>query len=310
MHSVSLYHMRAFNKHKKYDDGSNYAPLDDVNGKDIVDIFKAFADELTKDDFEVSEEDKTVISFQQPNVSAGGRCIWGVINTGEFGNKGNIQDYRTGKLSYAKKPNDADVKEIFYLLFSPEKKNEAIFVLHNISGNGIKTILDKKFGNRFKAQTKLNLQFNPVAYEKAVEQWLQGQVKEIRAINFTPFSDKTDALPGMGHKQAILVLKPERNRSFGKFLNFRKGERSEAIEFLETNCKDLKAVVAIDGKERVFRIGGNRQNPVFRLDLGEEVTVEHGVPDFNEMYEWAVGVVNDICAKVYPGMGVKLCLEK
>lgn len=310
MHSVSLYHMRAFNKHKKYDDGSHYAPLDNVNGKDIVNIFKSFADDLTKESFDVSEEDKTVISFQKPNVIAGGRCIWGIINTGEFGSKSNIQNYRTGKLSYSKKPNDADVKEIFYLFFSPENKNEAIFVLHNVSGNGIKTILDKKFGKKFKEETKLNLQFNPVAYEKAVQHWLQGQVKEIRAINFTPFSDKTNSLPGMGHKQAILILKPERNKSFGRFFNFRKGEKSEAIEFLESNCKDLKAVVAIDGKERVFRIGGNRQNPVFRLDLGEEVSVEHGVPDFDEMFEWAVEIVNELCTKVYPGMGVKLCLEK
>ncbi|PTB03652.1 hypothetical protein C6V82_03975 [Halomonas urumqiensis] len=210
-------------------------------------------------------------------------------------------------MKYSKSPNDADIKERFFLLFSPSGKNEAIVVLHGINGDGIKTLLHKALGEFFKKETSLTLQFNPVTYEKAVQQWMQAEVKEVRAVGFSPFSDRADELKGMGHKQAVLVLKPKRKESFGLLERFKKGSRTDAVEFLESHCQDLKAVVELEGKKRVFRIGGTRENPVFKLDLDDCVTVSDGVPDFEEMYDWVVEVVNELCQKVYPGQKVELC---
>lgn len=307
MHSISLYHLRAFNPDKVYSDGSRYAPLDDVNGKDLISIFKKYVESLNRKDFELFESEKSVMSFEKCNISSNGRCIWGIVNTGSYGIKGAIRDARTGEHRYDKSSGDADIKQRFYLLFSPSDKNEAVAVLHGINGDGIKTILSNSFGKLFKGETKLTLQFNPVTYEKAVRQWQKAQVKEIRAIGFKPYSDKTDFLKGLGHKQSELIIKPERNRAFGILENFRKGSRSEAIEFLENNCKDLKALVELDGKKRVFRIGGTRANPVFRLDLDESVSIVDGVPDFDEMYDWVVDVVNELSQRVYQGQKVSLC---
>lgn len=307
MHSISLYHLRAYNPNRKYSDGTHYAPLDDANGKDLVTIFKDYVNSLVKKDFKRYEDEKSVLSFMPFHESALGRCVWGVVNTGNYGVKGAIRDAATGDLKYSKDPGDADIKERFYLLFSPSGKNEAIVVLHGISGDGIKSLLYKDLGQIFRKETGLTLQFNPVTYEKAVQQWMDADVKAVKAVGFLPYSDKTDVLKGMGHKHAELILKPKRKGTFGKLEKFRKGQRSDAVEFLETHCKDLKAVVEMDGKKRVFRIGGTRQNPVFKLDLDDCVTVDDGVPDFEQMYDWVVEVIDELCIHVYPGQKVKLC---
>ena len=63
MHSISLYHLRAYNSNRKYSDGTHYAPLDDANGKDLVNVFKKYVSSLVKKDFKRDESEKSVLSF-------------------------------------------------------------------------------------------------------------------------------------------------------------------------------------------------------------------------------------------------------
>ena len=149
---------------------------------------------------------------------------------------------------------------------------------------------------------------NPLSYDKAIQDWQEAQTKEIRAIRFTGFQDKADALSALGHEESDLILRPKKKTFFGKLKDFRTAstEQYKAIEQLVPLCAQVKAVVELDGRARVFRIGPASNITICQIELDEKVKLSGGMPQLDSMHDWVKELLGEFAKTVYPGKKVSL----
>ncbi len=304
-HTVSLYCVSAINYRDKRSE-NRLATLDNVNGIDIINVVEKFLKDNKKEDLVVDDREKTVFSVENYWKISAGRCIIGILNAGQYGVSGKIRDARTGDHRFTKNASDADVTERMFLFYAPHGKDEAILALHSIRNHGVKTVLSSGLRDAFKDKTGLTLRFDGLSYEKAAQKWLDAQVKEIKATGFKTPSDISDEISGLGHEHAELTLKPKRKKTFGKLRNFR-SNKPEGVCALEEYSDKVKAVVEVNGNRRTFQVSGNAGVPVVKLELEEEMVKIDGMPDFEKMQKWLVGVINEMCQSLYSSQGVYIC---
>lgn len=284
------------------------AILSDINGLDVVDAFVDYLELQVDAGFINDESDQTHMSVSFYSICSQGRCVWGVISSGQYGVKGKIKNIKTGEEKYDKEVDDADITDRLFLFFAPKEKDEAILVLHNVRGHGFKGVLSKGFREYFRAKTGLFLRFPTLSYDKAVEKWLDGNVKEVVATGFKFPTAIEDSVDGLGHEQVDVVLKPPRKRTFGSFRNFKGDSKPKAISYLEQESAVVKALVEVDGKTRTFTISGSGGVPVTRLEVEPNVFDTEGIPDFIKMRDNVVEVVNELCQSIYGKSRIRICL--
>src|SRR5690606_22671267 len=100
------------------------------------------------------------------------RIAYGWLELGSYGIRSDIIDVNTGKVDFRKAQNNAEIIRHFSYFFIPVGFNEGLALLHSFRGNGVKTVFLDQFGQYFSTKTQLNLQMNPLSYEKALEQWI------------------------------------------------------------------------------------------------------------------------------------------
>ncbi|MAP35056.1 MAG: hypothetical protein CME75_04545 [Halomonas sp.] len=308
-HTISLYSLSALNYKDRREAEGRLAKLDNVNGIDIIDVFKDFLTANKIDHLHRDEIDKSVFAVESFEVCSSGRCIYGIINAGRYGVPSKIRDSKTGSHKYSKGASDADVTDRFFIFFAPSEKDEAIIALHNVQGHGVKTVLAKGLKEAYRDRTRLNLNFNGLSYDNAAQKWLDAQVKEIVATQYKAPTDLTDELATLGHAHSDLVLKPKRKKTFGILRRF-KDEKPKAISLLEEQSDKVKAVVQVNGRRRTFQISGNAGVPVMTLELDDNLYRLDGAIDFIKMKEWSAQVINELCQSMYHDEdGQFICLK-
>lgn len=303
MHSLSPYLLRCFNLNLPGKLDERYSVLDKVGQSDAFQLLETFI-QLRSDEFVNIEDTKQVFRFSEFTFSQEKRVAYGWLESGSYGIRSDIIDVKTGKVDFKKAQNNAEIIKQFVYFFMPYGFNEAIALLHAFRSSGIKTLFFEQFSPYFNDQTKLNLQMNPLSYDKAFDQWVDGQAKEIRLVKFTGFTDLADQIKHLGHDEQELRLKPPRKGALGKLKDYfdPNSEQAKAVELLTPLCAQVKTLIELDGKKRVFQVGTSADHAVCEIEAPEELPLEGGNPTFDGMAQWCTEVAREFSSTMYPGM--------
>lgn len=280
--------------------------LDKIGQYDAFKLLETYINSKSKDFLDI-EDSKQVFRFSQFKFSAERRVAYGWLESGSYGIKSDIIDVKTGNVDFEKAQNNAEIIKHFVYFFMPLGFNEAVALLHAYRGSGVKTLFHDQFSPYFNAQTKLNLQMSPLSYDKAFDHWVDGQAKEIRLTRFKGFSDIADQIKGLGHEEQELRLKPPRKGTLGKLKDYfdPKSEQAKAVEILTPLCAQVRAVVELDGKKRVFHVGNSADHAVCDIEAPDTLPMDGGNPTFDGMVQWCTEIAKEFSEKLYPGLQVK-----
>ena len=139
------------------------------NGKDLLAQVKELLDiwkfENIKEDSPTiaKDEDEKKISRILQNADGSfelhslGRCISGIIESGEFGTEENIINSNTGELKYRKRAEDAQMIPFFFLFNIPEHSYYGYLIIERIRNVGIYSILTKAIQKHIERKIHTNL---------------------------------------------------------------------------------------------------------------------------------------------------------
>jgi hypothetical protein len=305
MHSLSPYLMRCFNSQlqgNKIED--KYAILDKVGQFDTYVLIKEYIESKSAE-FYLVEKSKQVFRFDSMEFDVENRLICGWFQVGHYGTKSDIINIGTGKIDFVKAQDNADVVKHFVYFFLPKGFNDAIVFFHSYRGNGIKTLFFELFREYFNSKTKLNLQMNPLTYDKAFTVWENANAKEIRLIRFSALNDIADQIKNLGHHEQELKIKPRRKGTFGKLKDYfnKESDQAKAIEVLSPLCSEIKTVVELNGNKRTFIVGKSASNSICEIEAPEDLELIDGNPKYDAIKKWCENVTEEFSSSMYQGLG-------
>lgn len=295
-------------KGKKVED--SYSPLGEIGQFDMYTVLKDFI--LGKGaKFYVIEDTQQIYSFHYFTFDDASREFRGVFKAGSYGSRTDIVNIDTGKIDFKRLEKNAEVLNHYVRFFIPANLNEGVALLHNQRNIGIKTLLHDLLREEFLRITGRILQMNPLAYDKAFEEWKKATTKEIKLVRFNGMGAIEDQLNKLGHDEAehTYQIKAPRRKTLGAFIDYLTPgtEQHAAVELLTPLCAQVKTVVEMGGRKRTFRLGGNPGGQICEIDVDEEkVTITAGNPDMTEFDKWCKILLNEFLTAIYPGMGIKI----
>lgn len=307
MHAVAPYLFRCFNKGLEGRIEERYSTLDNLGDKDLFFILRDFLN-ANSGAYKIVEESKQVFQFSSLQITEDSREIYGWFNVGLYGMKTDIINVATGEVDFEKATDNAEIIRHYVHYFIPRGFNEGMAFMHSYRGEGVKTLFYTLFSQFFKDLTGLVIQMNPLAYDNAVNAWLDATAKEIKLTKFLGLPDIADQIRLLGHGEQELILKPPRRGGMGTlrdYLSLNNPYRN-AVEIMGEYGAQVKTVVEIDGKRRTFNVGRNRTSALCEIEIEEEIIGDDGVPDFTRINAWVREIVAEYARTMYPGLNVRV----
>lgn len=310
MITISPYSLRSFNKEKKEKKENNgYEPMDNIKGE--FDLFN-LTEEFCKNNKAINrKDDDSKIYFELIDYVADpdNRKITFTFNVGEYGSKSNIVDVDTKAISHEKKTNEAEINEYLFVMYFPKNKDEAFLFMQCIRGHGILTKFSDLFRQFYRDKTDLVIQVNPLTYQKAMEKWLEGEVREYKFINFLPFEDKADFKKSLGHDeiQTEYTVRPKKSkkgllkRYTLKQMLEEESNVIEAMDDLITRSDKMKVVVVLNDKPKTITIGKNASEPIYQIEPDEDdLEFDDGNnPTKESLEKWIDHIYTDFTDSMY-----------
>lgn len=302
LHSLSPYLFRCYNKDLGGKREERYSTLDNIGQYDLFIMLKKFI-QINTDKYAILEDTKQVYKFSDVSVDEINREIYCWFNVGYYGMKADIINVNTGDVDFEKAQTNAEIIKHYVHIYIPKGVNEGMAFLHSYRGNGVKTLFYTLFYAIFKNATNLTLQMNPLAYDKAINAWLDAPAKEVKITRFEGVSDIADQLKKLGHHEKELVIKPPRKGFLGTLRDYRtKGnDKYQAVEVLSEHGNQVKTVIEMNGKKRTFNVGHCSSNAICEIELSDDVVFEEGVPELSSMNRWVKEIANEYAETIYPG---------
>ncbi|TMX41434.1 hypothetical protein [Vibrio sp. Hep-1b-8] len=301
-HALTPYSFRVYNKDLEGRREERYSVLNKISGKfDLLEMLETFM-KANSDKYRIFEESQQVYCFSDIKYDAAKREVWGWFNVGYYGIKTDIINIKTQEVDFEKAKDNAEIIKHYVHFRIPKKANEGMAFLHTYRGNGVKTLFFRLFSELFKAQTTLNLQMNPLAYDKAIHAWLDAPAKEVKLTKFVGVADVTDKLKKLGHHEQELVVKPPRKGTLGRLRDYlinKKSEHYQAVEVLSEFGSQVKTVVEMNGKKRTFNVGHSKSSSMCEIELDEAVVMDEGVPNFKSMNRWVREISDEYAKTMY-----------
>lgn len=310
MITISPYSLRSFNKEKKENKENNgYELMDNIKGEfDLFDLTREFC-EKNKAVNQKDDDSKIYFELIEFVVDSEERKISFTYNVGEYGSKSNIVDVDTKVVSHEKKTNEAEINEYLFTMYFPKNKDESFLFMQCIRGRGILTKFSDLFRQFYKDKTDLVIQINPLTYQKAMEKWLEGEVKEYKFINFLPFEDKADFKKSLGHDEVRTeyTVRPRKSKKgFLKRYTLKQvlEEESNIIEVMDdliARSDKMKVVVELNGKPKTITIGKNASEPVYQIepDEGDLEFDDGNNPTKESLEKWIDHIYTDFTESMY-----------
>ncbi|WP_347987273.1 hypothetical protein [Methylomonas sp. AM2-LC] len=308
MHSLLPYSIRCYNPSLTGDSDSKnkYALLDKIGQFDVYNLLKSYIDSHIN--FKIVEEHKQVFRFNSVVFNSDKRIIYGWLQVGMYGIKTDIINIDTGEVDFEKAVNNAEVINHFVYFYLPKNLNKGIALLHAHGLHGVKTLFFELFSKYFNQVTKLNLQMNPLSYEKAVNKWMDGNIVEIRLNKFDGWKDRTDALFNGGSNEHSLIIKSIKkgkiSNAIGQFkdcLN-KNSDTAKAIEVLSSHCSQVKTVVALGKQTRIFTVGNSEAHTMYSIEAPDELKLVDGNPEYTAIQEWCEEISTEFFNELFPGV--------
>lgn len=306
MHALAPYMFRCYNPDAVKE--QRYSALSNINNHDLLSILNTFIEKYNKE-FIISDETKQVFRFNEITVDNNNREIYGWFESGYYGTKTDIINIETGNVDFEKAKNNAEIIRYYVHFYIPRDVNEGMAFLHTYRGDGIKTLFMRLFGEYFREVTRLVIQMNPLAYDKAIDKWMDAVAKEIKVTKFHGITDLAEQAKKLGHNEQELTIKPPRNAGLGKLRDYftKNTEQAQLVEVLKGYGETVKTVVERDdGRKRTFHIGTSTKGAVCEIIFDEEqVTFIDGMPEINSLNEMVDSIIIEYNKLLYPGLELR-----
>ncbi|EMJ9775482.1 hypothetical protein RGO69_002283 [Morganella morganii] len=307
MHSIAPYTFRCYLGTHHKDKKQNYSDLDKIKGHhDLLNLLKKFIDDRC--DYTILEETKQVYRFTDVKFKKSRREIYGWIESGFYGEKRDIINIDTGKVDYLKTQKNAEMIKYYFHFYIPLGVNEGMAFLQTYRSDGVKTLFYNQFSKYFKTVTDLSLQMHPLAYEKALSNWLDAETKEIVVTQFNGLKDIADQINLGGHVEKSLCIKAPRNKTLGKLKSFfRKNTKNQKmVEVLSELGSSVKTVVEIEGRKKTFNVKSKSSTVISEITFDEDdVDFVDGVPQLKSIYLWMDDIIREYIKNLYRGLKVE-----
>ncbi|MEX6149617.1 hypothetical protein AB6G45_12895 [Providencia hangzhouensis] len=174
--------------------------------------------------------------------------------------------------------------------------------------DGVKTLFYNEFSAYFKVITDLTLQMSPLAYQKALSNWLDAEAKEIVVTQFNGLKDIADQINLGGHIEKELSFKPPRNKNFGKLSSFftKNSDNHKMVEVLSGFGSLVKTVVELEGRKKTFNLKSESSTVISEIMFDEtDVVFIDGIPQLSSIYDWIDDIINEYIKNLYRGLNVE-----
>jgi hypothetical protein len=281
--------------------------LDNLGDKDLFYLLRDFLQANTGA-YKIVEESKQVYQFDDLQINEERREIYGWFNVGAYGMKTDIINVATGEVDFEKAKDNAEIIKHYVHYFIPRGFNEAMAFMHSYRWVGVKTLFYTLFSQYFRDMTGLVIQMNPLAYDNAVNAWLDATAKEVKLTKFVGLNDIADQVRLLGHGEQELIIKPPRRGGMGRLRDYLNPDspHRQAVEIMGGFGAQVKTVVEMDGKRRTFNVGRNRTSALCEIEVEEDIVGDDGVPDFQRINAWVREIVAEYARTMYPGLNVRV----
>ncbi|CNI45954.1 hypothetical protein [Yersinia pekkanenii] len=305
MHALAPYLFRCYNRHAPQE--QRYSSLSDINNHDLLDILSSFIN-LNSQQYQLIELTKQVYKFSNVTYSADRREIYCWLEAGYYGTKTDIINIETGNIDFEKTQKNSEIIKYYIHFYIPRDVNEGMAFLHTYRSDGIKTLFMKLFSEYFNNITRLTIQMQPLAYDKAINNWLDAVAKEVIVTKFVGVKDVAEQARKLGHNEQELIIKPPRNGTLGKLRDYfeRGSEHAQVVEVLKEYGESVKTIVELsDGRKRTFHIGTNVKGAVCEIIFDECVNIIEGMPEMDSLYKWVDDIIAEYLVRLYPGVDIR-----
>ncbi len=307
MHEVAPYLFRSFNRGLQGRIEERYSTLDNLGDYDLFYLLRDFL-VANSGAYKIVEDTKQVYQFESLEFDDDKREIFGWFNVGTYGMKTDIINVATGCVDFEKAKDNAEIIKHYIHYFIPRGFNEAMAFMHSYRGIGVKTLFYTLFSQYFRDRTGLIIQMNPLAYDNAVNAWLDAEAKEVKLTKFVGLSDIADQVRLLGHGEQELIIKPPRRGGMGKLRDYLNSDspQMQAVEIMGEYGAQVKTVVEMNGKRRTFNVGRNRTCALCEIEVDENIIGDDGVPDLLRINSWVREIVAEYARTMYPGLNVEV----
>ena len=211
-------------------------------------------DNIEKKYFRIIKKDDADVLYEK------GRCLSGIIESGEFGTEENIVNIKSGK-TRKKRVNDALLMPFYFMFQIPENSRVAYLLVERISNIGIYSLLEKRIIKAIKEAIGIEaddfvVSISPLAIRRIMEKHVAqlGGAKKITLerikssdLSVSRATNGEISDDDIGNTQIVYTAKRNKMLSILNIFNKYKDERPQIYSVGEVKYADLKLEVLIGG---------------------------------------------------------------
>lgn len=301
--SLSSYLIRIKNK-----ESGMYAQLDSFDGKsDLLGELRYYFSTLST---KSSHDKKHKKIMSTHNITAFGRLLNGIVETGEYGYESTLKNKDTGAISHKRTTDEAEMLPFYVLIKIPKNVHEGILILQRFKQFGIRKYLLNDFNNYIAIKyPSFAVEIEPLVPDTLIQQYLnEGFIFKIRFISYKIHKDITDKYYSQGEKELPgyeeYVISAKRNGKL-PFLEIVRAHinnypnSNKLIELSNFNYDNTKIDMVVNKKHRIINLG-NQQKIRANYDITDQVKINiDGHPLFDSIDAIGMDLLDDLSEMIY-----------
>ena len=273
----------------------------DAEGTEEGGVDETKTDKVEKKYFRIIRKNGEDVLYEK------GRCISGIIESGEFGTEENIVNIKSGK-TRKKHVNDALLMPFYFMFQIPENSRVAYLLVERISNIGIYSLLEKRIIKAIKDAIGADadvfvISISPLVIRRIMEKHVAqlGGAKKITLerikssdLSVSRATNGEISDDDIGNTQIVYTAKRNKMLSILNIFNKYKDERPQIYSVGEVRYADLKFEVLIGGSYRSLSM-----QDVSKLGTYIEITKDlmydsSQYPTYKSLHRAACNIFDDI----------------
>lgn len=306
-YSINLYTIRA----RMQREVDNYLTLSDLveESEEYEDLFDGMVDLFNKLSAAPIKLTDIKRSTKVTMLDQNDRLLYGMIESGQYGRVGDIEDTNTGDISYTKTRADADMMPFYFFVDIPDGHNEGVIGIQSTGLFGIKSALSKIIRNHFKSlYPNIMIDINPLIPMKYFNMLIRnGSFRKVHFIRHSLPSDIAQAF-SVPQRQEVktqvkltIDVKDMDTNAFKAtirdWLNNRDGS-SDLMELVSMPYEEMALEIGLgSNNKKVYLSNPNKLRPSYRVTYLLEFD-GGGNPTFDSLHEAAQEIRNNFGTSV------------
>ncbi|RYZ87045.1 MAG: hypothetical protein EOP04_12580 [Proteobacteria bacterium] len=269
--------------------------------KTLQQIIKGCIDDLVRD---AVDHDHTSTSHRAEDVGGDSHSVWGILQSGTFGESAHFRNLRTKQRDFERKPEHAEEVPYYFQFHFPAGSNKGILVTQRTGAYGIHTAFKKIIHDHLSQRYNLMLELNEI-----IPPELHRQLHKPTGMSQVVFNHQT--LPNHAAKsvgwspeeveeiaEVIMIVKAKTGKTL-PISNLLRGRYTNLIEkrIVEDDelSRDVEVVVNYGRSSRKIRL--NNPDPLTPLiDISEELENRGTTPVFEIIHRSADLLIAELSA--------------